>query len=89
MHPEHSIMEIPILAAAKAQRQRGHGSVLVALLMEMACRLRTRRAKHAAASCLLWASCYYGYYGYYGYNRYYRYTVTTVVDLLLRSCPPP
>ena len=42
LHPEHSIIEVPILAAAKSQRQQGHGSVLVALLMDIACRLRTR-----------------------------------------------
>ena len=40
LHEEHGILEVPILAAGRQQRQQGHGSVLVALLMEIACKMR-------------------------------------------------
>ena len=39
-HADHATLEVPILAAAKTQRQKGHGSLLVALLIEVAARLR-------------------------------------------------
>ena len=36
------LAEVPILAAARAQRQLGHGSVLVAILKELGVRMRLR-----------------------------------------------
>ena len=39
-HADQATLEVPILAAAKTQRQKGHGSLLVALLIEVAARLR-------------------------------------------------
>ena len=39
-HANHATLEVPILAAAKTQRQKGHGSLLVALLIEVAAQLR-------------------------------------------------
>ena len=41
-HAAESLFEIPILAAGKAMRQQGNGSLLVALLMELACKLGAR-----------------------------------------------
>jgi len=40
MHPSDAIFEVPILASARAHRQQGYGSVLVALLRELAIQLR-------------------------------------------------
>ena len=42
-HANHATLEVPILAAAKTQRQKGHGSLLVALLIEVAAQLRTTK----------------------------------------------
>ena len=41
-HASESLVEIPILAAARALRGQGHGSLLVALLVELACKLGAR-----------------------------------------------
>ena len=38
VHTSAGVFEIPILAASRASRQQGHGSVLLALLMELAVR---------------------------------------------------
>ena len=40
VHPDHAILEVPILAAARSQRQQGFGSVLVAVLIELGCRMK-------------------------------------------------
>ena len=42
VHGDHAILEVPILAADRHSRQQGHGSLLVAILVELACRLRLR-----------------------------------------------
>ena len=42
VHPEKSVLEVPILAAARSQRIQGHGSILVATLKELGARLRLR-----------------------------------------------
>ena len=42
VHPEQSVLEVPILAAARSQRIRGYGSILVATLKELGARLRLR-----------------------------------------------
>ena len=39
-HANHATFEVPILAAARTQRQKGHGTLLVALLIEVAAQLR-------------------------------------------------
>ena len=42
VHAEQSVLEVPILAAARAQRIQGYGSILVATLKELGSRLRLR-----------------------------------------------
>jgi hypothetical protein len=42
MHTGESVMELPIFAAAKKTRQKGHGSVLAALLWGLARSTQTR-----------------------------------------------
>ncbi|KOO34516.1 hypothetical protein Ctob_009561, partial [Chrysochromulina tobinii] len=40
VHPEQGVLEVPLLAAERHCRQQGHGTVLVAILIELGCRLR-------------------------------------------------
>ena len=72
VHPEQSVLEVPILAADRSLRQLGHGSILVAILKELGSRLRLRllvvsatqesqrfllrQGLHAAAHCQVCAS---------------------------------
>ena len=41
-HAERAVLEVPILAAAKAARQQGYGSVLVATLIALGVRMRLK-----------------------------------------------